>query len=173
MIHQRQAEYYRVLGFCDKAGQSTSFIEFLLGAILSALRELAMTDPVDDQVSDQVMSLLKILARQTRSAMECMKLLKLSHRPTFRANYLGPALESGLIERTIPDKPNSRLQKYRITAKGKTLMGSKRTKLKYTSSTTRGIGDFCPATSLPLPTRSHAGASSASGWDNLSQPTAE
>ena len=42
--------------------------------------------------------------------MECMKRLKLSHRPTFRANYLNPALSAGLIEQTIPDKPNSRLQ---------------------------------------------------------------
>jgi hypothetical protein len=48
-----------------------------------------------------------------------MTRLKLSHRPTFRANYLNPALTTGLIERTIPDKPNSRLQKYRLTAKGR------------------------------------------------------
>jgi len=43
----------------------------------------------------------------------------LSHRPTFRQNYLHPALAAGLIERTLPDAPNSRLQKYRLTAMGR------------------------------------------------------
>ena len=36
----------------------------------------------------------------------------------FRKAYLLPALESGLLERTIPDKPQSSKQRYRLTAKG-------------------------------------------------------
>ena len=44
--------------------------------------------------------------------------LGLSDRKSFRDRYLKPALAEGLIEMTIPDKPNSRLQKYRLTAKG-------------------------------------------------------
>ena len=68
-----------------------------------------------DQVTDQVIILLSALGEKELSAVELMKALSLSHRPTFRTNYLNPALESGLIERTIPDKPNSRLQKYRRT----------------------------------------------------------
>ncbi|MBN1321757.1 MAG: hypothetical protein JXA87_13065 [Thermoleophilia bacterium] len=46
----------------------------------------------------------------------------IKHRPTFRANYTHPALEQGLIEPTIPDKPTSRLQKYRITPQGRALL---------------------------------------------------
>lgn len=40
----------------------------------------------------------------------------------FSAAYLQPVLEGGLIEMTIPDKPNSRLQRYRLTAKGQELL---------------------------------------------------
>ena len=57
------------------------------------------------------------MGNQTLSAAELMKRLGLSHRPTFRKNYLKPALEAGIIERTIPDKPSSRNQKYRKVRK--------------------------------------------------------
>jgi Fic family protein len=117
VIRDRQADYYRVLGACDKAGNSTAFIEFLLAALLTALREASATDQLTDQLTDQVKSLLKVLKTKPLSAVECMTRLKLSHRPTFRTNYLNPALKQGLIERTIPEKPNSRLQKYRLSTK--------------------------------------------------------
>ena len=42
-----------------------------------------------------------------------MESLELKHRPTFRDNYLLPALELGYIEMTIPDKPRSSKQRYR------------------------------------------------------------
>jgi hypothetical protein len=42
-----------------------------------------------------------------------------SDRKSFRERYLKPALADGLIEMTIPDKPNSRLQKYCLTDKGR------------------------------------------------------
>ena len=45
--------------------------------------------------------------------------LKLKNDNHFRKAYLVPAIEAGLIEMTIPDKPRSRNQKYRLTKKGK------------------------------------------------------
>ena len=52
------------------------------------------------------------------SRQEIQAALALRERENFEARYLKPALEVAFIERTIPGKPNSRLQKYRLTEKG-------------------------------------------------------
>lgn len=62
---------------------------------------------LDNYISDQVKRLVELLAGETLSARELMERLNLNHRPTFRKNYLNPALDEELIERTIPDKLNS------------------------------------------------------------------
>ncbi|GAB4350529.1 MAG: hypothetical protein Kow0073_05030 [Immundisolibacter sp.] len=51
-------------------------------------------------------------------SVSLMQVLGLSHRPTFRNNYLNPAIEGGWIERTQPDSPRSPTQRYRLTGKG-------------------------------------------------------
>jgi len=43
----------------------------------------------------------------------------LADREHFRIDYLRPAIEQGLIEMTIPDKPRSSKQRYRLTDKGR------------------------------------------------------
>ena len=45
--------------------------------------------------------------------------LGLKHDDHFRNAYLQPALRAGLIEMTIPDKPRSRSQRYRLTPAGR------------------------------------------------------
>jgi ATP-dependent DNA helicase RecG len=52
---------------------------------------------------------------------EIMQQLNLKDRKNFRENYLNPAIDNKLIELTIPDKPQSSKQKYRVTSNGKEL----------------------------------------------------
>lgn len=113
LVKERQGDYYAALGAADKQADSTVFIEFMLTALRDMLQETGVGDQVDSQVSDQVKKLLDALSNNTLSALALMEKLNLKHRPSFRKNYLKPALESGLIEMTLPDKPNSRNQKYR------------------------------------------------------------
>ncbi|MBR5330935.1 MAG: hypothetical protein IKV13_05525 [Akkermansia sp.] len=58
--------------------------------------------------------LISALGSDTLSASQLMERMGLVHRPHFRQFYLAPALEKGIIERTIPDKPNSPRQRYRV-----------------------------------------------------------
>jgi len=53
-----------------------------------------------------------------------MQHLQLRHWKTFQANYLSPLLKDKLLERTIPDKPTSRLQKYRLTERGTKMLAT-------------------------------------------------
>ena len=116
IIQSRQQEYYEAFNYANNVGDSSCFVTLMLEIIRDTLKN---TDQVSDQVTDQVdtpvQRLLSVLGNETLPATEIMKRLGLSHRPTFRKNYLDPALEAHLIERTIPDKPNSSKQEYRRT----------------------------------------------------------
>lgn len=113
LIRERQEEYYKVLEDSDYSADSGKFVEFLLTTIYDALREIVETEQVNGQVSEQVEKLLEVIDDKEYSTREMMELLGLKHRPSFRNNYLLPALELGYVEMTIPDKPNSSKQKYK------------------------------------------------------------
>ena len=117
LIKERQQEYYDALAVADKKADCTEFVEMMMTIIYDALTQLKKTDQVsdqdNDQVGDQVKALLNCIGNEELSASQLMERLELSHRPTFRKNYLRPALDNGFIEMTVPDKPNSRNQKYR------------------------------------------------------------
>lgn len=49
---------------------------------------------------------------------ELQERLGLRDRKSFRKNYIEPAIKDGYIEMTLPDKPTSKNQRYRLTKKG-------------------------------------------------------
>lgn len=63
--------------------------------------------------------LIKQLSDTEKGISQLMQELNIHHKRHFRTAYLLPAIEQGLVEMTIPDKPTSRNQKYRLTVLGK------------------------------------------------------
>ena len=123
VIRDRQEAYYRVLAEADRHSDATVFIEFMLQALADALREAVSTDQVIDQVADQVTGQLQriidALGSDELSVTALMTAVGLSHRPTFRQNYLNPAIAAGWVAPTQPDSPRSPTQRYRLTARGR------------------------------------------------------
>lgn len=117
LIRSRQQEYYNALGASNRESDSSAFVELMLEIILDTLRETTVVGNAEESTkaaaNSYIQKLLHVLGDEELSAAEIMRRLGLSHRPTFRKNYLNPALEQGFINMTIPDKPNSRNQKYR------------------------------------------------------------
>ena len=72
------------------------------------------------QVTDQVQQLVTVLNGEMSRA-HIQAALQLKDRSHFTIVYLRPAFEAGLVEMTLPDKPNSRNQRYRRTVRGEAL----------------------------------------------------
>ena len=117
LVHEHQTEYYQALQSSTDQTDSAAFIEFMLRMILDAVSSAAAPQ-VAPQVTPQVERLLQTLVAEM-SREELQSALGLQDRKSFRARYLTPASAEGLIEMTLPEKPNSRLQKYRLTDKGR------------------------------------------------------
>ncbi|MFH2122898.1 MAG: Fic family protein [Pseudomonadota bacterium] len=115
MVYEHQQHYYDALNASTGRADSAPFIAFMLRMILDIV--ITSAPQVSPQVTPQVGELLAAIQGEVgREALQSV--LGLSDRKSFRERYLKPALADGLIEMTIPDKPTSRLQKYRLTDKG-------------------------------------------------------
>ena len=74
------------------------------------------TGEVTGEVTPVVRLVRVLTGEMTRQ--ELQSALGLKHEDSFRKAYLQPALQAGLIEMTIPDKPRSSRQRYRLTREG-------------------------------------------------------
>jgi Fic family protein len=116
LVYEHQAEYYAMLNKSTENGESSVFIEFMLRMIRGAIASLS-TPGVTPEVTPEVRKMLSIMkGEMTRKKIQ--QILGLKDEKHFRTAYQQPAIAAGLIEMTVPDKPNSRLQKYRITPQG-------------------------------------------------------
>lgn len=114
-IEKFQDEYYEAIAKCHAAGESTIFIEFLLSQTDKILDEVSVQiSEENEDLSEAVKRLLEVMEYDIPyTSKALMEKLQLKSREGFRRNYLCPAIKLRLIRMTIPDKPNSRNQRYR------------------------------------------------------------
>ena len=112
-IEKFQDGYYNAISVCNVKGNSTEFIEFMLSRISEVLNEVLEQSSTNSSLSEYIGKLLSVMEYDTAySASALLERLGMKSRDTLRQNYLNPALEAGLIEMTLPDKPTSRNQRY-------------------------------------------------------------
>ena len=64
---------------------------------------------------------------QSRTKQELLASIGLSNAYLNYKRHIVPLLEQGLIAMTLPEKPQSRLQRYRLTPQGQALLTALRT----------------------------------------------
>jgi len=80
---------------------------------------------VTPEVTPEVMNMLAAIQGEM-GRKEIQARLGLTDEKHFREHYQQPAIAQGLIEMTIPDKPRSSKQKYRLTDPGRALLKKKK-----------------------------------------------
>lgn len=113
-IEKFQDEYYDVIAKCHIQGESTLFIEFTLEQIDRILDEIVgQVTESSEYMTEYLKRMLNVMEYDVPyTASAIMELLGLKSKETFRKNYMKPALEYNLVKMTIPDKPNSKNQRY-------------------------------------------------------------
>jgi len=93
-----------------------------------------VTEQVGEEVSEQVGTKLALSRHQVEILHNCLQEKSLlgimsqvgrKDRTKFRTKFIKPLVESGLLEMTIPDKPQSSKQRYRTTDLGRKVLDQK------------------------------------------------
>lgn len=113
-IERFQTEYYDAIAQCHVNGNSDVFIEFMLDMIDQILDEVILQiNKSNADTSEYVKRMLDVMEYDVPyTSNAIMEALSLKSKEALRKNYIKPAIELGLIRMTLPDKPNSKNQRY-------------------------------------------------------------
>lgn len=122
----------RVIKMCKDAGIAPPTFQEITGAavvtfVVPVGRSTPQATPqvtpqATPQVTPQVLAVLAAMVGADRSRAELQKAARMRDREHFRKDYVEPMLAAGWIERTLPDRPQSPRQRYRLTAAGRTVI---------------------------------------------------
>jgi len=86
------------------------------------IKGLVVSDHVDDQVVIMMVRLLLFLEDKSRSKTQLLERIRLKNHNDNVKRYIEPLEINNIITKTIPEKPKSPKQEYRLTEKGKLLL---------------------------------------------------
>jgi ATP-dependent DNA helicase RecG len=103
------------------AAQVEAGTKALDGSVLNDLAKALGTETaqVTAQVAAQVIRLLHATSPEPQARGVLQAATRIAHREHLRKAYVAPLVAAGWIALTIPSKPNSRLQKYRLADAGR------------------------------------------------------
>ena len=108
-IERFQTEYYDAIAQCHVNGNSDVFIEFMLDMIDQILDEVILQiNKSNADTSEYVKRMLDVMEYDVPYTSNAI----MKSKEALRKNYIKPAIELGLIRMTLPDKPNSKNQRY-------------------------------------------------------------
>jgi Fic family protein len=124
VMYEKRPQYYRAIENARRANDSGAFIEFTLAALADIVEaqekhQVEHKDKHQVKPSETQLAVLAALKNKTLSRKEIFAAIEMSGDSRAFKRHIEPLIEAGLIERTVPDKPNSRLQKYRLTDAGR------------------------------------------------------
>lgn len=83
--------------------------------------ENILADWLNTNSTKQVWSILK-LAAEPSEMRQLQETVGETNKRRFALKYIKPLISIGWLEMTIPDKPTSKLQRYRLTIQGKHIL---------------------------------------------------
>lgn len=111
VVREKQHAYYRALEDSGAMGESTPFIEFMLGAILETLEITPQVIPQDTPQDERLQKVLDYCIIP-KSRKEIQEHLGMKDKKHFKEVILDVLLREGLLKMTLPEKPQSSKQKY-------------------------------------------------------------
>ena len=121
VMEQWGSGYKRICDFCNEYGYPIPEWQ----EIGMALRVTLFPHPEVEEITPQVtphvtphVERLLPLCRKPAGREQLQNLLGIKDRKHFYKVYLKPALQNGFIEYTLPEKPKSKFQQYRLTQLG-------------------------------------------------------
>jgi len=127
VLYENRHQYYEAIEDSRRVNDSGAFIEFTLSAIEKVLSEQErLQDKHQDRLEDERQDVLNgaqagvisALKYKSLSRKEIFTEIKMSGDSRAYKRIIEPLIASGYIQMTIPDKPNSKLQKYKLTNTG-------------------------------------------------------